>query len=69
MQWKMKPWTLEPVVLLIILEFPQSVKGYVSHDQVIERNIVKKIRKEVNNAVTIVEIWVYDGIWQQWITW
>ena len=42
MQWKMKPWTLEPVVLLIILEFPQSVKESVSHDQVIERNIVKK---------------------------
>ena len=55
--------TLEPRTNVRVDNFGRSSVGEdsASHDQVFERDIVEKIRKEVDNAVTSVEKWVHDS--------
>ena len=53
---------LRPLDLIIILESPHSSKNSSSQDQVIEKNIADKIRKEVDNAVMSFGNRMYDAI-------
>ena len=55
---------MEPQATALINSFESAVVGEnsASHDQVIDRNVALKTRKEVNNAVTAVKKQVFDAI-------
>ena len=57
-QLEIKPWNPRPLVTLINLESPQSVKTVQVK---VSKSIDDKIKKEVDNAVMAVRNQVIDG--------
>ena len=58
----MKPWNLRPLVLLINLRSLQSVPFSASHDQVVEKTLANKFKKNINEDVTTVKNQVQETI-------